>query len=573
MSTVIQERAEITEIVVREPIEPRASWINRVRSADHKVIGTTLIGFSLIALVLGGLTELLTWIQLATPDNTFLTPERFYRLHTLSDTTYLYLFALPLFAGFATYVLPLQIGARSTAFPRLSALGTWMIVFGGATLYASVFFNTWEAGAQVTAPLTSYFHTPGAGADFWLTAALLVGGGLTAIATDIAVTYKTMRAPGMTAERTPVFAHASAVFAYGVLVTAPVLVAACVLALIERQWEIYGIFDTVDGGDALLWKTLFQWWSHAAPYLVTVAAAGAVSEILATAAGGRVANRSAVKKSLAALAVIGVLGFGQTYFGAPVAPAWQLIFAAVGLAIVIPATVIVVSWIHTLRRVASTGSAPVFLASIYVVAFTFSIACSAALAFPTLGAWLGGSQFGWAVWVSLVFGGGGIAGLAALLHWFPKITGRSYAPGPAKFGSLLLVAGSVVSLLSLSSLGVDGFPREIAEYPSGAGQARYIEIGVGVLLAATGAVVLLANLIAAVGKGLHAGNDPWHSGTLEWFTPSPPPPNNFDVIPAIASDAPLADIRSRVTDSTGELAGTVAQSPTSGRPSLRETKH
>jgi heme/copper-type cytochrome/quinol oxidase subunit 1 len=571
-SLTYEERQQLSEVVVREPLDHKASWIRRARSADHKVIGTTLIGFSLIALALAGITELLVWAQLAAPDNTFLTPERFYRLHTLSDTSYLYFFALPLLAGLATYVMPLQIGARSSAFPRLSALGSWMIVFGGVMLFASVFFNTWEAGINISAPMTSLFYSPGAGADFWLVSTLMVAGGLTFIAVDLAVTFKVMRADGMTLDRVPAFAYATAVFAYGILVTAPVLAAACILMLIERQWELFGIFSTANGGNALLWKTLFQWWAHSAPYLVTVLAAGIVSEILPVAARTRLANPLAVKKSIKLLAVIGILSFGVTFFSSPVALAWQAIFMVIGLAILVPSAVLIVSWIQTLRNGSFTASAPSVLAAAFILAFTFNTVASAALAVPTLGQWLSGSEFGYAVWVSLVFGGGGIAGIAGLLYWFPKITGRNYPLGPAKAGIGLLLAGSAISLLSLASLGIDGFPREISRYPSGEFQIRNIEAGIGTLLAAIGMTILIANLISSVRKGSAAGNDPWHAGTLEWFVPSPPPANNFDAVPTVMSDAPLHDLRARIAAGTGELAGSVAQSPTSGRPSLRESK-
>lgn len=318
MSTAFEQPSKVSEVVIRDtPDSTRARWVNRARSADHKVIGTTLIGFACVNVVLAGFMELLCQIQLAVTNNTFLSPERFYSLHTLSDTGYLYLFALPLVAGLATYVLPLQIGARSTAFPRLSALGAWMMVLGAGMLYFSTFVNTWQGTVQTSAPLFEYFYSPGSGADFFLTALVMIGGGLTFNAIDLAVTYKTLRAEGMSGERTPIFSYAASVYSYGILATAPVLVAVCLMALFERQWEAFGIFNPVDGGSPLLWKTLFQWWSHSAPYLVTVVAIGAVSEIFATAAGRSVANLPALKSAIRWFAVISILSFGVVYFGAP----------------------------------------------------------------------------------------------------------------------------------------------------------------------------------------------------------------------------------------------------------------
>ncbi|MFY9487870.1 MAG: cbb3-type cytochrome c oxidase subunit I [Solirubrobacterales bacterium] len=568
-----QETDGVAEVVLRDPIDStRTRWVNRVRSADHKVIGTTLIGFSGVAVVIGAFAALLCWAQLITPDSTFLTPERFYTLHTISDTSFLYLFALPLFAGIAIYVLPLQIGARSTAFPRLSALGAWMIVFGGVLMYASFFVNTWQGGASPSAPLTSLFYSSGAGFEFWLSTTMLVAGGLTAIAIDLAVTYKIMRADGMSADNTPVFAFTTSVFSYGILATAPVLIAAGLMMLLERQYEIFGIFNTVDGGNALLWKTLFQWWSHSAPYLVLLMAAGAISEILPVATRTALANRDAVKKALQWFAVLAILGFGKTYFTSPVAPVVKYVFMVIGLSLLVPSVVLLVSWLQTLRAGNFSATAPSLFALVFVAVFAFATVDNVALSLPTLSASLAGSQFGYSAWLNMVWGGAVFGGFAALFYWFPKMTGRSFDPAKAKVALGMLTLGSLIAILSIASLGVDGLPREVSEY-SGGYQTRHIEAAVGMLIAFFGLIGVLLNFVSSSSNGAQAGNDPWHADTLEWFVPSPPPANNFDAIPNVKSDAPLADLRERIVADTGDLAGSVAQSPTSGRPSLRESKH
>jgi heme/copper-type cytochrome/quinol oxidase subunit 1 len=560
----------IAEIVVREPLdEARASWIERVRSADHKVIGTTLIGFSLIAVVLAGVTELLGWAQLFVPDNTFLTPERFYALHTLSDTSFLYLFALPLFAGLATFVLPLQIGARATAFPRLSALGAWMVVLGGAFLFFSLFFNQWLGGANMSVPLASTFYSPGPGADFWIIAAMMVAGGLACNAVDLAVTYSTLRADGMTGRQTPIFAYTTAVYAYGVLVTAPVLIAAGLMLLFERQWAVFGIFDPVNGGNALLWKTLFQWWAHSAPYLVTLMAIGVVSEIVPVAARTKLANREAVKRAIMFFALFGILSFGQVFFSSPVASGWNCTFMLFGLALLAPAAVIVTSWIRTLRAGSLLVSAHALFALSFIGFFVLGMIANTALSLPTLGRWLSGSEFGYAAWHDFVWASAATAGFGGLLYWFPKITGRQVEPAKARVAFSMISLGTLIAILSMASLGLDGFPREISEYGAGMGQARNIEAGLATLLASFGVLGLLINLIQSSARGTNAGNDPWHASTLEWFTPSPPPANNFDTIPAVSSEDPLNDIRARIAARSGTLAGSVAQPTTAGRPSSR----
>lgn len=573
MSTAYEQPAKVSEVVVREPIDStRARWINRARSADHKVIGLTLIGFACVNVVLAGFMELLTAIQLAVPNNTFLSPERFYSLHTLSDTGYLYLFALPLFAGIATFVLPLQIGARSSAFPRLSALGTWLIVLGGGLLYFSTFVNTWQGTVQTSAPLFEYFYSPGSGADFWLTGVLLVAGGLTFNAVDLAVTYKTLRAEGMTSERTPIFAHSANVYAYGILATAPVLVAACIMALIERQWETVGIFNPVDGGSPMLWKTLFQWWSHSAPILITVVAIGAVSEIFAASAGRSLSNLSAVKKAVRWFAILGILSFGVVYFGAPVKPYLNIIFMLIGLAVIIPAIVILQSWLATLKSGDYRVTVPSAFGIAFAAFFVFGLVFQVALSLPALSQWIYGSQAGYAAWLNQVWSVAAFGGFGALLFWFPKMTGKSFAAPKAHLALTMLAVGTAIQLFAMFSLGVDGFPREVSTYTTGY-EFRNILALVGLLIAALGLIGLLINFMQSHSSGATAGNDPWRAGTLEWFVPSPPPVNNFDSIPAVASENPLTDLREQIAAGTGELAGSVAQSPTSGRPSLRESKH
>lgn len=574
MSSVFQQPEKVVELAVREPLDPtRPRWVDRARSADHKLIGTTMIGFALVNLVLAGFMELLCQIQLAVTNNDFLSPERFYSLHTLSDTGHLYLFALPLLAGIATYVLPLQIGARSSAFPRLSALGLWMMVMAAGLLYLSTFINTWQGTVQTSAPLFETFYSPGSGVDFWLAAVILVTGGLTFNAIDLAVTYRNSRAEGMTAQRTPAFAGATSVYAYGILATAPVAAAVCLMALIERQWVSFGIFNPVDGGSPMLWKTLFQWWSQSAPLLALVLAIGAVSDIFATAAGRSPANLPQLKKALAAFAVLGILGFGTVFFGTPVAPVWNVVFMLLGLALLFPSFVILQSWHATIKGGDYRANLPASFATAFAFFFVVFLIFHVALSLPGLSQWIAGSQAGYAAFVNEVFLAGGFGGFAALLYWFPKMTGRSFSAPKMRLALGMLTTGVVIELVAMFSLGVDGFPREVSTYLSGSFELRNLLVLAGIVLASLGVIGLLLDLISSSSKGLAAGNDPWQAGTLEWFTPSPPPTNNFDAIPAIDGATPLVDLRESIGASAGELAGSLAQSPTAGRPSLRGSKH
>ncbi len=575
MSTTTIERPDrVTEVVVRETRDPqRPTWVARMRSADHKVIGTTLIGLSMLSLIVAGVAELLTLAQLSLPDNTFLPPERFLRLHTLADTTYLLFFALPGILGLALYALPLQIGARATAFGRLSAFGAWSIVLGFSILYASVFVNAPQTGPFLSAPLVSDFFSPGQGVDFMLASHMLLALGLTVIAIDLLTTFRNMRAAGMSRETAPAFAFAARAFSLGMLLTAPVLFVACGTLLVERQSELTGIFDPATGGSAMLWQVLYGWFAHAAPLLVGVAGVGIAADIFAAFGTGRVALRRDLGTALTAMTLLAVLGFGQLLYGAPLADAWILIFMVIGLALVMPAVVIVTSLVRTVRAGQMRVTVPVLYALGFTVLFTGAIIDAVGMAIPAIGQWLLGSEFHYAHWQFLVVGCGMMAIVGGLHYWFPKITGRVYSDGAARIAWAHIFFGTLAALLLMQSLGIDGFARELGEYSDASGyQLRWVLILLAALAIAFGVVVALVNLIVANAKGAKAGNDPWHGSTLEWFTPSPPPVHNFDSVPAVVNDAPLKDLRARLSRQPNGLAGTVAQPPSAGSHAAGESR-
>jgi heme/copper-type cytochrome/quinol oxidase subunit 1 len=376
----------------------------------------------------------------------------------------------------------------------------------------------------------------------------------------------------MSGDRTPVFAYSASVYAYGILATAPVLVAIAFMALLERQWVSFGIFNPVDGGSPMLWKTLFQWWSHSAPFLISAVAIGAVSEIFAAATGRTLSNASAVKSAIRWFAILGILSFGTVFFGAPVKPFWNFFFMLAGLAVIIPSFVILQSWLATLRNGDYRGTVPSAFGVVFAAFFVVSLVFQVAFSLPTLSQWIYGSQAGYAAWLNQVWGVAAFGGFAALLFWFPKITGKSFDAPKARLALGLLTFGTALQLFAMTSLGVDGFPREVSTYTAGF-EVRNILALIGVIISAFGLIGILINVMQSSTKGATAGNDPWRAGTLEWFVPSPPPVNNFDAIPAVASESPLSDLRASIAADTGELAGSVAQSPTAGRPSLRESKH
>jgi cytochrome c oxidase subunit 1 len=244
-----------------------------------------------------------------------------------------------------------------------------------------------------------------------------------------------------------------------------------------------------------------------------------------------------------------------------------------GTMMIVPTFVFITSLVRTLRAGSLEVSAHALFALSFIGFLLLGIIANTALSLPTLGRWLAGSEFGYAAWHTFVWTSAATAGFGGLLYWFPKITGRMVSSVKARLAFVMISLGTLVAIFSMASLGLDGFPREISEYGAGMGQARNIEAGIATLIAALGTIGLLINFIQSSAKGAPSGNDPWHGSTLEWFAPSPPPANNFDSIPDVDGAQPLDGIRSRIAAASGGLAGSVAQSPTAGRPSLRESKH
>ncbi len=539
------------ELVVDGFTPRRPRWVEIATSANHKDLGRVLItasfGFLFIALI----ELLLMRLQLAVPENTFLTPVTFNRMLSLYGATAISLFAIPLALGFFYYVTPLQIGARGTALPRLGQLGVWLYIAGATILYSGFLFTPTEAGVNPLAPLSSLAFLPNNGVDAWAAATGLATLGFVLIAIDLVATLRRKRAPGMAWRRLPVFSWAAAICSWLLLVIGPVFLAAITMLLIDRNFE--GIFFAGDaGGSPLLWQHL-SWIFYTGSYmLILIFALGAIAEIIPALAGKPLFNRGAVIGSLAAIAVIGTLAWMQNMFTAPIGLGWMYFAMIMSLALIVPFGLILFNLISTLVGGAVRLRAPLLFAAGAIATISVGLASEVSHSMVALGWRLQHTTDSTAATHFALIGGAVFGGFAALHWWFPKMTGRTMGETLARFSFWTMLLGTLVAFVPLFLAGgEEGQVVDAYKFFDGTGVDAYNLIAtIGVFILGTGIVMTLVNAVLSREGGAPTGHDPWNGDSLEWFALSPPDPHNFDVLPDVRSARPMRDIREAIGHST-----------------------
>jgi heme/copper-type cytochrome/quinol oxidase subunit 1 len=527
------------------PERPR--WARLATSSDHKDVGRILIcgalGFLFIALV----ELVLMRIQLLVPENTFLSPVAFNRMLSLYGATAIFLFALPLAIGISYYVTPLQIGARGTALPRLGQIGLTLWAAGAAALYATFLFTPPEAGVNPLAPLSEVAFLSNNGVDAWAASTGLATLGFVFLAINLIATLKTMRAPGMAWRRVPVFAWASAVGSWLMVVIGPVLLAALTMLMVDRHYD--GIFFADgSGGAPLLWQHL-SWIFYTGAYmLILIFAFGTIAEIATAFARKPLFNRTVVMASLAAIAVLGTLAWMQNMLTAPIGIGWMYFAMLMSLALIVPFGLVFFNLIATLAGGTLRMRAPLLFAigAIFAIAVGLgSEVCHSLVA----SAWhLKNTVDSTAATHFALIGGSVFGGFAALHYWFPKMTGRTMGETLARISFWTIMAGLLLGFVPLFFAGTEqGQVIDAYKYFAGTGVTAYNVIAsIGVFVLFIGILLTILNAIFSREGGPEAGHDPWGGETLEWFTLSPPEPHNFDVLPDVRSPRPLRDIRAAI---------------------------
>jgi cytochrome c oxidase subunit I len=485
-------------------------------------------------------------LQLSQANNTLLDPKTYNELFTMHGTTMIFLFVVPIMAGFGNYFVPLMIGARDMAYPKLNALSFWLLVAGGLVFYGSIFFNPPECGWTCYPPLSETQYLPNGGVDAWIFLVHLTGLSSLVGAINFYATIANMRAPGMGWGRLPLFVWAILTYSILLILALPVIAGAVTMLLTDRHFGTH-FFDASNGGSPLLWQHLFWFFGHPEVYIMVLPGFGIISEVLPVFARKPIFGYKAVAASTVLIAFLGLLVWAHHMFSTP-SPTYVLIFFMLGsFLIAVPTGVKIFNWTATLWR----GTVEFKTALLFCVGFigTFLVGGITGIflaVFPV--DWqLTDTYFVVAHFHYVLMGGAVFGVFAGIYYWFPKITGRLLSEGMGKVSFWLMLIGFHVTFLIQHSMGLDGMPRRIYEYADVGHLELYNLIStVGSFILGIGVLVTAFNVVRSVKHGPIAGPDPWKGNTLEWFTTSPPPVNNFDVIPRIRSVEPMKDIRRQV---------------------------
>ncbi len=518
-------------------------------TVDHKRLGIMYVVAALLFFVVGGLEAAAMRLQLIKPMNDFLTPQGFNQMFTMHGTTMVFLVGMPMLAGFGNFLVPLMIGARDMAFPRLNAFGFWLFLLGGLLLYFSWIGGDGLYGAGgapdvgwfAYSPLTSKTFSRGNSTDYWILGIMVSGFGSLSAAINFVTTILCMRCPGMTLMRMPLMVWMMLVVGFLVLVALPVLTAAQVMLLLDRSLGAH-FFDPQQAGSALLWQHLFWFFGHPEVYILILPGFGFVSEIVPVFSRKVIFGYTLMVAATVGIGFISLGVWAHHMFVVGLPPWLNALFAASTFLISVPTGIKIFNWIATMWGGRIRFDTPMLYCTGFLGMFVIGGLTGIMLAAVPFTTQLSDSYFVVGHFHYVLFGGLVFAILGAVTYWFPKATGRMMDEGLGRWSFWLILLGFNLVFLPMHFSGMLGMPRRIYTYQPDRGWEMWnLVTTAGVPVQMLGVAVFVWNMIRSSLKGPVAGDDPWDAWTLEWATSSPPPEHNFDRIPTCTSARPLWD--------------------------------
>jgi cytochrome c oxidase subunit 1 len=518
------------------------SWLTTV---DHKRIGTLYLFTSLFFFLVGGLEAGMIRWQLAQPNMHFVSAETYNQLFTMHGTTMIFLGIMPLSAAFFNYIVPLQIGARDVAFPRLNAFSYWVFLLGGIFINASWFFGAApNAGWFGYAPLTTMSYSPGPNIDFWVIGLQILGVSSLAASFNFITTIVNMRAPGMNMMRMPMFTWNVFVTQFLIMLAFPVITIALVFLQFDRFFGT-NFYTMSAGADPLLWQHLFWIFGHPEVYILILPAFGLVSEIVPTFSRKPIFGYPVMAYATMLIAFLGFGVWAHHMFAVGMGPVGDTVFGITTMLIAIPTGVKVFNWIFTMWGGSIEFTASMKFAIGMIFLFIIGGISGVMHSSPPADLQQTDTYFIVAHFHYVMFGGSMMGIFGGIYYYYPKMTGRLLNEALGSWHFWLTFVGMNLTFFPMHFSGLMGMPRRIYTYDAGQGWTRFNEIstlGAGVLI--IGTAIFAWNFLRSYRTGAVAGNDPWKAGTLEWSIPSPPPEYNFERIPTVTSRLPLWDVTS-----------------------------